>query len=44
MSEELPLAGGAMTNGVVRIGDTVRRPLHHAPQLMRAVERLTLGM
>jgi Ser/Thr protein kinase RdoA (MazF antagonist) len=35
MSEELPLAGGAMTSGVVRIGDTVRRPPQHATQLMR---------
>jgi tRNA A-37 threonylcarbamoyl transferase component Bud32 len=26
VSEEIPLGGGAMTTGVVRIGDTVRRP------------------
>jgi hypothetical protein len=37
MSEETPLGGGAMTDGVVRIGDTVRRPSRFAPQLMRDV-------
>lgn len=37
MPEEFPLAGGAMTEGVVRIGDTVRRPPPHSPQLMRDV-------
>jgi hypothetical protein len=36
MSEELPLVGGAMTDGVVRVGDTVRRPPRYA-NLMRAV-------
>jgi hypothetical protein len=37
MTEELPLAGGAMTSGVVRIGDTVRRPPKHSAQPMRDV-------
>jgi Ser/Thr protein kinase RdoA (MazF antagonist) len=37
VSEEIPLAGGAITDGVVRVGDTVRRPPHHASQLMRDV-------
>jgi hypothetical protein len=37
MSEEIPLGGGAMTDGVVRIGDTLRRPSRFAPQLMRDV-------
>jgi hypothetical protein len=37
MSEELPLGGGALTDGVVRIGDTVRRPSRQAAQLMRDV-------
>jgi len=27
MAEEVPLAGGSMTAGVVRVGDTVRRPV-----------------
>lgn len=27
MTEEIPLAGGSMTAGVVRVGDTVRRPV-----------------
>jgi tRNA A-37 threonylcarbamoyl transferase component Bud32 len=35
MSEEIPLGGGAMTDGVVRVGDTVRRPSRFATQLMR---------
>jgi Ser/Thr protein kinase RdoA (MazF antagonist) len=37
MSEEIPLGGGAMTDGVVRVGDTVRRPSRFATQLMRDV-------
>lgn len=37
MAEEFPLAGGAITEGVVRIGDTVRRPPQQSPQLMRDV-------
>jgi hypothetical protein len=37
MSEEIPLGGGAMTDGVVRVGNTVRRPSRFATQLMRDV-------
>jgi hypothetical protein len=37
VSEEIQLSGGAMTDGVVRVGDTVRRPQRHAGQLMRDV-------
>lgn len=35
--EEFPLIGGAITDGVVRIGDTVRRPRQDSAQLMRDV-------
>lgn len=34
---EVPLGGGASLDGVVRVGDTVRRPPQHATQLMRDV-------
>jgi aminoglycoside phosphotransferase (APT) family kinase protein len=37
MSEEVPLAGGWSVDGVVRVGDTVRRPPQLATQLMRDV-------
>ena len=37
MSDEVPLGGGWSTGGVVRVGDTVRRPQNHATQLMRDV-------
>jgi hypothetical protein len=37
MSEEVQLSGGAMTDGVVRVGDTVRRPPRDGGQLMRDV-------
>jgi phosphotransferase family enzyme len=37
MSDEIPLGGGWSTDGVVRVGDTVRRPAAHATQLMRDV-------
>ncbi|MGN6799653.1 MAG: phosphotransferase [Gaiellaceae bacterium] len=37
MSDEVPLDGGRSTDGVVRIGDTVRRPPQHATRLMRDV-------
>jgi hypothetical protein len=37
VSEEIELSGGGMTDGVVRVGDTVRRPARHATQLMRDV-------
>jgi aminoglycoside phosphotransferase (APT) family kinase protein len=37
MSGELPLGGGRSTEGVVRVGDTVRRPPVHATQAMRDV-------
>jgi len=36
-SEEVPLSGGAVTEGVVRAGDTVRRPPSHATQVVRDV-------
>jgi hypothetical protein len=36
VTDELPLAGGAMTDGVVRVGDTVRRPAR-GNELMREV-------
>jgi hypothetical protein len=36
-NEETPLTGGAMTAGVVRIGDTVRRPPPERVRLMRDV-------
>ncbi len=39
MSEEIPLGGGATRDGVVRVGDTVRRPAHRASPLMREVLR-----
>jgi thiamine kinase-like enzyme len=37
MDEELPLGGGATTDGIVRIGDTVHRPSANATQLTRDV-------
>jgi hypothetical protein len=37
MSDEVPLEGGWSTEGVVRVGDTVRRPAAHATQLRRDV-------
>jgi Ser/Thr protein kinase RdoA (MazF antagonist) len=37
LSEEIELGGGATTDGVVRVGDTVRRPAGSASQLMRDV-------
>jgi hypothetical protein len=37
LTEEISLGGGATTHGVVRVGDTVRRPSRHATQLMRDV-------
>jgi hypothetical protein len=37
MSDEVPLGGGWSVDGVVRVGDTVRRPQTHATQLMRDV-------
>jgi hypothetical protein len=37
MTDELPLGGGGSTEGVVRVGDTVRRPPPHTSQLMRDV-------
>jgi hypothetical protein len=36
-NHEIPLGGGAMTSGVVRIGDTVRRPAPDGGSLMREV-------
>jgi Phosphotransferase enzyme family len=35
--EEIPLGGGAVTSGVVRIGETVRRPPSDRARLMRDV-------
>jgi hypothetical protein len=37
VSEDIQLGGGAMTDGVVRVGDTVRRLPRHATQMMREV-------
>jgi Phosphotransferase enzyme family len=37
VSEEIQLGGVAMTGGVVRVGDTVRRPPRRSSQLMRDV-------
>jgi aminoglycoside phosphotransferase (APT) family kinase protein len=37
VSEEVTLGGGWSTDGVVRVGDTVRRPSVHATQTMRDV-------
>jgi phosphotransferase family enzyme len=34
---EVPLSGGATADGVVRVGDTVRRPQHQTSELMREV-------
>jgi tRNA A-37 threonylcarbamoyl transferase component Bud32 len=37
VTDEIPLGGGRTNEGVVRVGDTVRRPPLHATQLMRDV-------
>ena len=37
MSHEVPLRGGAINDGVVRIGETVRRPGHPGRELSRHV-------
>lgn len=37
VSEEIPLGGGALTEGVVRLGDTVRRPSSPATSRVRKV-------
>lgn len=37
VSDEIQLSGGAMTEGVVRVGNTVRRPPRETSQLMRDV-------
>jgi tRNA A-37 threonylcarbamoyl transferase component Bud32 len=37
VSEEIQLSGGAMTDGVVRVGDTVRRPPRPSSELTRDV-------
>jgi Ser/Thr protein kinase RdoA (MazF antagonist) len=37
VEEEIQLSGGATADGVVRVGDTVRRPPRYATQLMRDV-------
>lgn len=39
MDEEVPLAGGDVTEGVVRVGDTVRRPLGEPSGTVHAVLR-----
>jgi Ser/Thr protein kinase RdoA (MazF antagonist) len=39
MSEEIPLAGGALTDGIVRVGDTVRRPVR-GPGLRDLLQQL----
>lgn len=41
MDEEIPLPGGDVTVGVVRVGDTVRRPLgEHSPTVHRVLAHL----
>ncbi len=35
VSEEVPLRGGRVTAGVVRVGDTVRRPINDNSPLVR---------
>jgi len=37
--EEIPLAGGRGATGIVRVGDTVRRPLHRNSQFVHALLR-----
>jgi aminoglycoside phosphotransferase (APT) family kinase protein len=37
VSDEIPLGGGRSVEGVVRVGDTVRKPPEYATQLMRDV-------
>jgi len=37
VTDEIALSGGAVTEGVVRVGDTVRRPPSKAGQLLREV-------
>ena len=37
VTEEFPLSGGATANGVVRVGETVRKPPHRNSQLVRDV-------
>jgi hypothetical protein len=37
MSDEVPLGGGWSVDGLVRVGDTVRRPQTQGTQLMRDV-------
>jgi Ser/Thr protein kinase RdoA (MazF antagonist) len=41
VDEEIPLAGGALSDGVVRIGDTVRRPVRGAGvrEVLQLLER-----
>lgn len=41
MAEEIPLAGGDVTEGVVSVGDTVRRPLgDHSPLVHKVLRHL----
>lgn len=37
VSEEIPLSGGATVDGIVRVGDTVRKLPHHGSKLVRDV-------
>lgn len=40
-AQEIPLAGGDVTDGVVRVGDTVRRPVgEHTPTVHRVLRHL----
>jgi hypothetical protein len=39
VTDEIPLSGGALTEGVVRVGDTVRRPATPKSELIRDVLR-----
>jgi Ser/Thr protein kinase RdoA (MazF antagonist) len=36
---EIPLAGGLQSSGIVRVGDTVRRPLHRNSRFVHALLR-----
>src|SRR4051794_16935799 len=37
--EEVPLASGRGATGIVRVGDTVRRPLHRSSEFVHALLR-----
>jgi hypothetical protein len=37
--EEIHLVGGLQSSGIVRVGDTVRRPLHRSSEFVHALLR-----